>query len=72
VRILYAFDAISMRELYDSNMCPSDSISPATKFSVPTVANKYVYLGTEQTINNTSTGAGMFYIFGTLSRTTCS
>jgi hypothetical protein len=68
--ILYAFDAMSMRELYDSNVCASDNISPATKFSVPTVANKYVYLGTEQAVNGTNTGLGMFYIFGT--RTTCS
>jgi len=68
--ILYAFDAMSMRELYDSNMCASDNISPATKFSVPTVANKYVYLGTEQAVKGTNTDLGMFYIFGT--RTTCS
>lgn len=66
--ILYAFDAISMHELYDSNMCSGDAISPATKFSVPTIANGNVYVGTQQVSGTSNTGLGMFYIFGPLSR----
>ena len=66
--ILYAFDAISMRELYDSNMCSGDAISPATKFSVPTIANGFAYAGTQQVSGGSNTGKGIFYIFGTVMR----
>ena len=44
-----------------------------TKFSVPTVANGRVYVGT-QSNNNTGSptlGQGTFYIFGQLSRPSC-
>jgi hypothetical protein len=72
--ILYAFDAVTMRELYNSNQCtvnkvPVEQIAPATKFSVPTVANGYVYVGTQGLQNGENNGSGNFYIFGTLSRT---
>jgi hypothetical protein len=67
--ILYAIDAVSMQQLYSSSTCGLDQIAPATKFSVPTVANGYVYLGTQQTVSCPgticyNTGEGNFYIFG--------
>jgi hypothetical protein len=50
--VLYAFDAISLTELYDTHLCnPNgtypDQPGPPTKFSVPTVANGYVYIATK-------------------------
>jgi len=50
---LYAFDATNLQtELYDSNKCiigavPVDRPGNPTRFSVPTIANGYVYIGTE-------------------------
>ena len=41
-----------------------------TKFSVPTVANGYVYVGT-QSNNTKSPGMGTLYIFGPLTRSGC-
>ena len=63
--ILYAIDAVSMTQLYSStnNQCGKDPINPATKYSVPTVANGYVYVGTESD-NVTTLDKGTFYIFG--------
>jgi hypothetical protein len=74
--ILYAFDAVTMTELYDSNQCAPnkvkiDRIAPATKFSVPTVANGYVYVGTQGLQNGVNNGSGNFYIFGAVSPRTC-
>jgi hypothetical protein len=87
--ILYAFDALTMGKVYSSNDCKNsssqvlDQINPATKFSVPTVANGYVYVGT-QGIPCTDVppsfpadgitscyNSGTFYVFGTLSRSSC-
>jgi hypothetical protein len=74
--VLYAFDAAdtsakgTLDELYSSTntTCASDAMTaPATKFSVPTVANGYVYVGTQGAIGGSST-SGSFYIFG-LNRT---
>jgi hypothetical protein len=72
--ILYAFDALTMKALYSSNLCtmnsvPVDQIAPATKFSVPTVANGFVYVGAQGLQNGVNNGSGTFYIFGALSRT---
>jgi uncharacterized repeat protein (TIGR03803 family) len=63
---LYGLDAISMAELYvntgpGSQCSLVDNIGPVTKFSVPTVANGYVYLGTQSLQNDDE---GTFYIFG--------
>jgi hypothetical protein len=88
---LYAFDAVSMTKLYSSEDCVVggtnvDRINPATKFSIPTVANGHVYVGTMGArCQDPKTGlsgmddssgcynSGTFYIFGKLSsqRTTC-
>jgi hypothetical protein len=70
--ILYAFDAASLVQLYSSTTCQTgvDMINQATKFSVPTVANGYVYVGT-QSKNAKSPGMGTLYIFGPLSRSGC-
>ncbi len=74
--LLYAFDAdnVSSAPLYVSTTCPNRArIAPATKFSVPTVANGYVYVGGEQCTwkgsQCTNSGTGTFYIFTTLSNT---
>jgi hypothetical protein len=50
--VLYAFEAGTLTELYDTEMCEQGSSYPdqpgtPTRFSVPTVANGYVYLATE-------------------------
>jgi hypothetical protein len=72
---LYAYDALTMAQLYASNQCSTgaDAITTATKFSVPTIANGYVYVGTLGPLGgvNGSYNNGMFYIFGSLSRTSC-
>lgn len=65
--ILYAFDALTLTELYDSNQCfinhvQVDQPGPSTKFSVPTIANGYVYIGTQTN----------FDIYGPKSTRTCS
>ncbi len=83
---LYAFDAVGMNSPYSSGNCRPggtmvDQINPATKFSVPTVANGYVYLGTQGTpcsdanfpTDGTSScyNSGTFYVFGTLPTRSC-
>jgi hypothetical protein len=72
VGALYAFDATMMKQIYNSGQCQSgvDHMYSTTKFSVPTVANGYVYIGT-QSDNVVNVGKGTFYIFGKLSRSSC-
>jgi hypothetical protein len=45
--VLYAFKATDLTELYDSGQCAGDAPGAPTKFSGPTIANGYVYIGTE-------------------------
>jgi len=94
---LYAFDAASssdpnMPKLYSSEDCVMtvngqqlsvDRINPATKYSVPTVANGYAYVGTQGTLQDPTQcspandptascfNAGTFYIFGTFTNRQC-
>jgi hypothetical protein len=67
---LFAIDATTMQGLYASSGFGStcqqvDQLFASTKFSVPTVANGFVYIG-GQSANTTpqNTGQGTFYIFG--------
>ncbi len=71
---LYAFDANSMEMIYvnagNNSPCGAvDQIAPVSKFSLPTVANGYVYVAAQQCTWQGSTcesnnGTGTFYIFG--------
>jgi hypothetical protein len=59
--VLHAFDATTMSELYNSNMCqytqngnttyPDVPGGAATKFSPPTIANGYVIIGTQTEVD---------------------
>jgi hypothetical protein len=66
--VLWAFNAATMKHLYSSNQCAGDNIHSALKFTVPTVANGYVYVGA-QSDNVNNMGMGTFYIFGPTGRT---
>jgi hypothetical protein len=51
--VLYAFDANTLTELYDSYMCQSRDYNNAgygEKFTVPTIANGYVFVGTQSNL----------------------
>ncbi len=61
-----AFDALSLTELYSNHTCKTrDMMMPNAKFSIPTVANGNVYLGTFAVDSNgNSIPNGALYIFG--------
>jgi hypothetical protein len=66
---LYAFDAEhtaskTIPELWDSTKCPTrDEPGNAIKFTLPTIANGFVYLGTMDRTDNTNT-RGELDVFG--------
>jgi hypothetical protein len=69
--ILYALNANTLDHLYDTNQCTIGSVAQdqpggATSFSVPTVANGRVYIGT---MGGSTGGQGGFYMYGLLTRT---
>ncbi len=69
-RIVYAFNAVTMTYLYSSDVCTGDALThPVTKFTVPTVANGYVYVSSRGPQVQGGWNSGMFYIFGGLTRT---
>jgi hypothetical protein len=61
--ILYAYDAMNIaNELWDSSIVPADSAGNAVKFTVPTIANGKVYVGTRG--NNTGGAFGSSSVSG--------
>lgn len=53
-RILFAFDANTLNELYDSTQCATrdnNGFGFGEKFSVPTIANGYVFVGTQSSMD---------------------
>ncbi|HLW87869.1 MAG TPA: hypothetical protein VKR57_05215 [Terriglobales bacterium] len=70
---LEAFDAVTLKRIYTNHKCLNrDQLAPTSKFSVPTVANGNVYLGTHAVDSNGKpTSGGMLYILG-LNAGTCS
>lgn len=63
---LWAFDAVTLTQLYSNHACVNrDVLAPTSKFSVPTVANGRVYLGTHAVDDDGNpTSGGRFYILG--------
>jgi hypothetical protein len=77
--VLYAVNANTMTEIYDSNQCfinhvQVDQPGPATKFSVPTIANGYAYMGAAG-VNSQGTNdgtVGTLSVYGTIPNRSCS
>lgn len=50
--VLHAYNAVTLAELYNTTMAPGGADNPGSsvKFSVPTVANGKVYIGTQSSV----------------------
>src|SRR5712692_2813493 len=61
--LLHAYDATTLKELYNSNMKVADAIGAVTVFTLPTIANGKVYLTAHSSAPGTAP-LGKLYIFG--------
>jgi outer membrane protein assembly factor BamB len=62
--VLHAYDAATLRELWNSSMRREDAAGNAVKFTVPTIAAGRVYVGTRG--NNTGDVYGSTSVSGEL------